>query len=113
MGQSVRLFRAVSPVPVSCGNTVTYTFLLQNYGSTPLVATDNAVVSDIFNPVLSGVTATLNGVAVPFTYDEATGAFATTAGAITVPAATITQDPVSGAWTVTPGASTLVITGTI
>ena len=109
----ITITKAVSPVPISCGNTITYTFLLQNYGSTALVATDDAVVSDIFSPILSNVTATLNGVAVPFTYDQATGAFATTAGAVTVPAATITQDPVSGAWTVTPGVSTLVITGTI
>lgn len=109
----ITITKSVSPVPVSCGDTVTYTFLLQNYGATALLATDNAVVSDIFNPVLSNVTASLNGVAVLFTYDETTGAFATNEGAVTVPAATITQDPVTGAWTVTPGSSTLVVTGTI
>lgn len=109
----ISITKAVSPVPVACGDTVTYTFLLQNYGANPLVATDNAVVTDSFNPILSNVTATLNGVAIPFTYDETTGAFATNAGAVTVPAATITQDLTTGAWTVTPGSSTLVVTGTI
>jgi len=109
----ITITKSVSPVPVSCGDTVTYTFLLQNYGANPLAATDNAVVSDIFNPILSDVTASLNGVAVPFTYDETTGAFATNQGAVTVPAATITQDLTTGAWTVTPGFSTLVVTGTI
>ena len=109
----ITITKSICPLSVSCGDTVTYTFLLQNYGATPLVATDNAVVSDIFNPILTNVTAALNGVAVPFTYDEATGAFATNPGAVTVPAATITQDPTTGAWAVTPGSSTLVITGTI
>lgn len=109
----ITITKSVSPVPVTCGDTVTYTFLLQNYGATALVASDNAVVSDIFNPILSNVTASLNGVAVPFSYDETTGAFATNEGAVTVPAATITQDPVTGAWSVTPGFATLVVTGTI
>lgn len=109
----ISITKSVSPVPVACGDTVTYTFLLQNYGSNPLTATDNAVVSDIFNPILSNVTATLNGVAIPFSYDETTGAFATNEGAVTVPGATITQDLTTGAWTVTPGSSTLVVTGTI
>lgn len=109
----IAITKSISPVPVSCGDTVTYTFLLQNYGSEPLVATDNAVVSDLFNPILSNVTATLNGVAIPFTYDAVTGAFATTAGAVTVPAATITQDLTTGIWSITPGTSTLVVTGTI
>lgn len=109
----ITITKSVSPVPISCGDTVTYTFLLQNYGATPLLATDNAVVSDIFDPILTNVTASLNGVAITFTYDEATGSFATAPGAITVPAATITQDPTTGAWTVTPGVSTVVVTGTI
>lgn len=109
----VTITKSVSPVPVSCGDTVTYTFLIQNYGSSALTATDNAVVTDNFNPILSNVTASLNGVAIPFTYDDTTGAFATNAGAVTVPAATYTQDLTTGAWTVTPGSSTLVITGTI
>lgn len=109
----ITITKSVCPVPVACGDTVTYTFLLQNYGATPLTATDNAVVSDIFNPILSNVTASLNGVAVLFTYDETTGEFATTPGAVTVPAATITQDPITGVWTVTPGTSTLIVSGTI
>ena len=50
---------------------------------------------------------------VNYTYNEATGLFATLAGQITVPAATYTQDPTPGAYSVTPGISTLVVTGTI
>ena len=48
-----------------------------------------------------------------YTYDETTGAFATTVGTVTVPAATYTQDPVTGAYSVTPGIATLSVTGTI
>ena len=39
--------------------------------------------------------------------------FRTTPGAITVPAATVAQDPTTGVWTTVPGSVTLEITGTI
>jgi len=39
--------------------------------------------------------------------------FATVPSAITVPAATFTQNPATGAWSVIPGVSTLVVTGTV
>ncbi len=50
---------------------------------------------------------------VHYTYDTATGAFATVTGALTVPAATYTQDAATGIYTVDPGVSNLVITGTL
>ncbi|MBO5312426.1 MAG: DUF11 domain-containing protein [Clostridia bacterium] len=109
----ISITKSVSPVPVACGDTVTYTFLIQNAGSTALVTTDNAVVTDTFNPILSNVTATLNGSAIPFSYDSVSGLFSTNPGAITVPAGTITQDLTTGAWSVTPGSALLVVTGTI
>ncbi len=109
----ISISKSISPVPVSCGDRVTYTFQIQNTGSTPLVATDNAVITDTFNPILSDVTATLNGAPVEFTYDETTGEFATVQSAITVPGATYTQDLTTGLWSVTPGTATLVVTGTI
>ena len=48
-----------------------------------------------------------------YSYNAATGTFATQEGQITVPAATFTQDATTGEWTVTPGAGTLTVTGTI
>ncbi len=109
--------KSISPVPVSDNGTVTYTFVIQNSGNTEVVGTDNAFITDLFDPILSGVSATFNGTVwtdgVQYNYDEATGLFESVAGNITVPAATFTQDPVSGAWSTTPGTSTLVITGTI
>ena len=109
----ISISKSISPVPVSCGDRVTYTFLIQNTGSTALVATDNAVVSDSFNPILSDILVTLNGAAVAYTYDDVTGEFATNPGAITVPAATYTQDLTTGLWSITPGSATLVVSGTI
>lgn len=109
--------KSISPVPVTDNGTVTYTFVIQNTGNTAVVATDNAFISDLFNPILTNVTASANGVVwtpgTEYTYDEATGLFETTPGSITVPAATFTQDPVTGAWSVTPGTSTVIVTGTI
>ena len=75
------------------------------------------MVSDTFDPILSGITVTLNGEAltegVDYTYNEATGLFATTQSRITVPAATYTQDPATGNWITVPGVAVLVVTGTV
>ena len=61
---------------------------------------DNLVVTDNFDPILNPISVTYNGTAwaegINYTYDETTGQFATTAGQITVPAATYTQDPATG-----------------
>lgn len=47
-----------------------------------------------------------------YTYNDATGEFATTAGFITVPAATYTQNE-DGSFTITPGTAKITVTGTI
>ena len=116
-GPLLTITKAISPIPVAENGTVTYTFTIQNIGNTEAVATDNVALTDVFDPILSGVSASFNGVAwtegTEYTYDDTTGTFASTPGAITVPAATYTQDPVSGVWQVTPGSVTLVITGTV
>ena len=109
--------KALNPAVVSEGDRLTYTFVIQNFGNTPVVATDDATVTDTFNPILSDLTVTFNGAVwtegVQYTYDGATGAFATIPANITVPAATYTQNPATGAWTVVPGVSTLVVVGTV
>ena len=117
VGPELAITKTITPAQVSDNGTVTYTFLIQNSGNEALVATDDAAVTDTFDPVLTGITVTLNGVALAqgtgYTYDETTGAFSTVPGVITVPAATYTQDPVTGIYTGTPGLATLVVTGTI
>lgn len=109
--------KSVSPVPVTENGTLTYTFLIQNIGNAAADAATNVVVTDTFDPILTNLTATFNGTAwtagTNYTYDETTGAFASVAGQITVPAATYAQDATTGAWIVNPGVSTLVITGTV
>ena len=96
---------------------VTYTFVIQNDGNRAVVATDNAAITDTFDPVLTALAVVFEGTpwtqGVQYSYNEATGLFATTPGQITVPAATYTQDPVTGAYTVNPGVVTLTVTGTI
>ena len=108
--------KAVSPSTVTENGQLTYTFVIENSGNTEAVATDNLVVSDTFNPILGNITVVYDGavweLGTNYTYDETTGAFATVAGQITVPAATYSTDP-SGAVTVTPGSVTLTVSGTV
>ena len=107
----------MSPSVVTEGGELTYTVTVSNNGNTDAVATDDIVISDTFDPRLSDITVTLNGetltAGTDYTYDEATGAFATAAGRVTVPAAIFTQDPTSGEQVVTPGTATLTVTGTV
>ena len=109
--------KSLSPTSVVENGTVTYTFVIENYGNAAITATDNAIVTDTFNPALSDLAATFNDapwvVGNQYTYDAASGDFATVAGQITVPAATVVQDETTGAVTVIPGTATLVVTGTV
>lgn len=109
--------KSITPTQVVDNDRVTYTFVIQNTGNEAVAATDDAVITDLFDPILTALTVTFNGAVwtegVQYNYDEATGLFTTVPGQITVPAATFTQDPETGAYTVTPGVATLVVTGTI
>ena len=109
--------KSLNPTVVTENGQITYTFVIQNTGNTPVTATDNAIITDTFDPVLSNITVAFNGVswATPtnYTYNTVTGQFATNAGQITVPAATYTQDPTTGAVIIQPGISTLTVTGTV
>lgn len=109
--------KSLSPTTVTENGQLTYTFAMQNTGNTAADAAAGAVVTDTFDPRLSGLTVTLNGTALTtpaqYTYDAATGVFATVPGVITVPAATFTQDAVTGAYSVTPGTAVLTVTGTV
>ena len=109
--------KSISPAQVVDNDRVTYTFVIQNSGNEPVVATDNAAITDDFDPILTNLVVTFNGITwtegVQYNYNETTGLFTTVPGQITVPAATYTQDPVTGAYALTPGIATLVVTGTI
>lgn len=114
---NLSIVKALSPSTVVENEPLTYTFTIQNTGATPASATDNLVVTDTFAPILDVQSVTLNGVPLvnvtDYTYNAATGEFATVAGRITVPAATYVQDPTTGAWSVSPGTAVLAVTGTL
>lgn len=109
--------KAVCPAVLADNGRLTYTVIVQNLGNLPIVATDNVIISDVFDPVLENITVTLDGVeltqGVGYDYNPATGEFATLNGAVTVPAATYTRDPVTGVVTTTPGVTVLTVTGTV
>lgn len=110
------MLKSVSPIPVAENGQLTYTFQLLNAGNTAVLAADDAVVSDTFDPLLSGISAALDGTALTpaqYSYDPVTGAFSTAQGVIAIPAATYEQDPDTGEWTATPGSVTLTVTGTV
>ena len=109
--------KSITPAQVVDNDRVTYTFVIQNSGNEAVVATDNAAITDVFDPILTALAVTFDGTAwtagTQYNYNEATGLFETVPGQIVVPAATYTQDPATGAYTVTPGIATLTVTGTI
>ena len=109
--------KSVSPAVVTCAGEVTYTIVVQNTGNTEVVATDDLIINDVFNPTLSNISVSLNGSeleeGVGYSYNATTGEFATLPGAITVPAATFMRDSVTGLITTTPGVAVLTVSGTV
>lgn len=116
-GAELSITKSISPSQVVDNDRVTYTFVITNTGNEAVIDTDNAIITDTFDPVLSNLVVTLDSVQLvqdtQYTYDETTGLFETNTGVITVPAATYTQNPQTGEYTLVPGITTLVITGTI
>ena len=113
---NLTISKALSPCQLdNCTQPIAYTFTINNFGPAAAVSTDNAVITDTFDPPLNITSVTFNGEnwteGINYTYDETTGEFATIAGEITVPAATYTQDAETGEWTAVPGVSTLVVNG--
>ena len=106
--------KSLCPASVAENGELTYTFVITNSGGAD---SEDAVLTDTFDPVLSDIAVTLDGAALAsgtgYTYDPVTGEFSTAAGVISVPAATFTQDAVTGEWTVAPGSVTLTVTGTV
>lgn len=114
---SLSISKFISPETVAKNSQITYTFVIQNLGNAAINATDNVVISDTFSPVLSNISVQLDSVTLSegtdYTYNTATGEFATVAGKVTVPAATFSQNEQTAVWSTTPGVATLVIKGTV
>lgn len=114
---NLSISKSISPAQVVDNERVTYTFVIRNSGNEAVVATDNAAITDLFDPILTDLVVTFEGTTwtegVQYEYNEATGLFRTLPGALPVPAATYTRDPETGAYTVVPGVVILTVTGTI
>ncbi len=110
--------KALNPTVVAENGQIVYTFTIQNSGAEAADDAAELIVSDTFDPILRApITVTLNGESWVetgnYSYNAETGAFATIAGRVTVPAATYAQDAATGLWTVTPGVTILTVTGSI
>lgn len=109
--------KAICPAVISGNEPVCYTIVIQNSGSTAVNIADNVIITDIFDPVLNITGVYFNGKpwSCPenYSYNPATGLFATAANQICVPAASYSQNMSTGAWATTPGTSTLTISGNL
>lgn len=114
---NLSITKSVNPTSVVENGELTYTFVIQNLGNTEATAADNVTLTDTFDPILDIISVTLNGTPLTspaqYTYNEATGEFATVQGTITVPAATYTQNPDTGVITAAPGIAIVTVTGTV
>ena len=111
---NIQIIKQMCPNPVICGDTITYTIKIYNYGNT---AAENVVLTDDFNPAPTNITVSRDGVLLlgtDYTYVDGTLTVPSATGAsVTVPPATFTQDPVTGIITITPSVVEYTITGTI
>jgi hypothetical protein len=113
----LQITKSLEPISVTENSSLTYRFVIENFGNLDATAADNVALSDLFDPILTGVTVSLDGVTwtegTQYNYNETTGQLNTVPGQITVPAATYTQDVNTGVWSVTPGVTVLTVTGTV
>ncbi|MBO5204003.1 MAG: DUF11 domain-containing protein [Clostridia bacterium] len=110
----IEVVKSMCPNPVVCGETITYTIRIYNYGN---IDAEDVRLSDIFSPAPQNITVSRNGVTLVATdYNYVDGTLTVPAEGTdgdTVPAATFTRDAVTGEVSVTPGVVEYVITGTI
>lgn len=111
---NVSIIKQMCPNPVVCGDTITYTIRIYNYGN---AAAENVVLTDQFNPAPANITVSRDGTILLGTdYSYVNGVLTIPAEGgdpITIPAATFSQDPTTGIVSVTPSVVEYTITGTI
>lgn len=109
--------KTASPLSVEENGELSFTLIIQNRGNAATAPGDNVTVSDMLDPVLSNIRVYYNGELwsspEDYSYDETTGSFVTAAGAVSVPAASFTQDAVTGEWIAEPGTAVITIIGTV
>lgn len=116
-GPILTITKALSPTTVNENGQITYTLTVNNIGNEAVQATDDAIITDTFNPVLSNIAVTYNSTPwtapANYTYDETTGVFTTAPDQIMIDAAQYSQDIATGVWSVVPGTAVITITGTV
>lgn len=116
-GPELSIVKSLSPASVEENGQISYTFQIRNTGNEPAGAEAAIAVSDLFDPILSNLSVSLDGqplvLTTDYTYNQTTGQFDTVPGMITVPAATYAQDAATGDWVVTPGETVLTVQGNI
>ena len=94
---ALTISKSITPAQVVDNDRVTYTFVIQNAGNRAVVATDDAAISDVFDPILTALAVTFDGTpwtqGTEYNYDAVTGLFTTVPGQILVPAAAYTRTP--------------------
>ena len=111
----VTITKNMTPSSVSDGETLTYTFVISNYGNTE--ATD-IVLTDAFEPAPENIVVQVGGQTLAESDYSYVGGVLTLPGAgseysLSLPAATITQDPAPGEVSVVPSSLTVTVVGTI
>lgn len=111
----IRIYKEMSPNPVTDGGVLTSTFTIYNYGNAP--ATD-VVMTHAFSPAPSNITVTVNGTvlsAADYSYVGGVLTLPSPASAytLTIPAATFSQNAATGEVTINPGTVTIVVAGTL
>ena len=111
---NISIIKQMCPNPVVCGDTITYTIKIYNYGNT---AAENVVLTDDFNPAPANITVSRDGILLvgsDYSYVNGTLTVPAEGGTpITIPPATFTQDPTTGIISITPSVVEYTITGTI
>ena len=94
--------KALSPAVVTGNGPLTYTFTIRNTGNTALTGQEGAVITDTFDPILNITGVTFNGTAwtspEDYTYDAATGTFATVAVTVRTLCPGVTVQEPSAFW---------------
>lgn len=110
----LQVLKSACPGTIACGNELTYTIDLYNYGN---MEVENVVLSDTLDPVLADLIVKVNGTLIPSgQYDYTAGVLTlpnATGSEITVPAATYIRNAESGIVSVDPGHVQIVLSGTI
>lgn len=110
----VRIVKSVCPNPIICGEELTFSFEISNYGN---IEAREIVLTDTFVPLLNDITVRINGNVIPESdYDYNNGVLTLpneNGDEIIIPAAEFQRNPTTGVVTVTPSKIIISVSGTL